>query len=89
MDRATALALLVKAERHVIKNERRITRLQSIIVQFRHDGRSKKEEAARELFKSVKWAQQAQQARRDQLRSLVSRLDAERAINQARFGLIQ
>jgi hypothetical protein len=87
LDRATALALLVKAERHVIGSERRVTRLQKIIIQFRQDGRSNRIKAARALLVSVKWTQRAQEARRDQLRLLVGRSDAERAINQARFNV--
>ncbi len=86
LDRAAALALLVKAERHVIGSGRRIIRLQKIIVQFRHDGRSTREKVARDLLGSVKLALQVQEARRDQLRSLVSRSDAQQAINQVRFN---
>ena len=89
LDRATALALLEKVESHIINGERRITRLQRIVVQFRQDGRSKRIMAARELLGSVKSAHRAQEARRDQLRLLVSRADAEQAINQARFNAIR
>jgi hypothetical protein len=87
LDRVTAIALLVKAERHVIGAGRRIIRRQNIIVQFRHDGRSERERAARELLVSVKLAQRAQEARRDQLRLLLGRSAAERAFNQARFNV--
>lgn len=85
MDRAAALALFVDAERRLITSERRIDRLQRLVVQFKHSGNATRQETARKLLGSLKWIQRAQEARRDQLRSSVTRLDAERASIQLRF----
>ncbi len=88
MDRATAIDLLAKAERHVIDDEREINRLRGVVVEFRRCGAAEieRENTARELMRSVELNRRIHIAHRDRLRSLVKRADAERTINSVRYN---
>jgi hypothetical protein len=88
LDRATALTLLAKVEGDVIDGEREITRLCQIITQSKLGGvgSTDRRKTALESLRSVRLAQRAQITRRDQLKSMVRRADAEQTISQVRFN---
>jgi len=91
LDRATALILLATVEGDVIDGEREITRLFQIISQSKLGGvgSTERRRTALELLRSVRLAQRAQIARRDQLKSMVRGADAERTISQVRFNAVR
>ncbi|MGC2076276.1 MAG: hypothetical protein WA728_09665 [Xanthobacteraceae bacterium] len=75
--------LLTEVERHVIAGERHIAQQHEIIRRLERAGRGNGPTAkiARDLLHSMELAQRAHVAHRDQLRSLVNPVEAERNTN--------